>query len=308
MGDDSAAAAKNAARAHFIFVCCSLVVGGFVLYALPLAMLGRSFASLGVTAYRVAFAAALAAHANRLLYTLRPKMEGKSVPQLQAAAPALAREALGSNALLVCAQRACLAHAGARATAAARRGRTLALRLAPTGAAPAEAARLSRLALAGARVVHSRLARPCCSLCCAPARRAQYCLYCLLFLLSRPTPLALLPVAFTAFAQVSTHLRKNPPPWPAYAAYGPKLDDLLNANLPLALGMCANAQVMIGITLIIGLATRQREVVCAAGLAHGLVRARALTRRCVPRRAPTRRRHSSISTWCFAASIMPTTT
>ena len=53
---------------------------------------------------------------------------------------------------------------------------------------------------------------------------------------------------------------KNPPASPLWAAYGPRGYDLLQANLPAALGVCASAQVMVGITLLLSLLTRQREV------------------------------------------------
>ena len=119
-----------------------------------------------------------------------------------------------------------------------------------------------------------------------------YTLYCVLFLMSRPTALAMVPVAFTALLQALTYLArssspparrtaltlraappsrrsraapqtKNPPASALWQTYGVRAYDMLQASLPVALGMCATMQVMIGITMLFSLLSSNREVVSA---------------------------------------------
>ena len=88
-----------------------------------------------------------------------------------------------------------------------------------------------------------------------------YTLYCLVFLVSRPTALAMVPVAFTSLLQALTYLVKNPPAMPLWEKYGVRGYGLLQESLPVTLGMCATMQVMIGITLLLSLLSSNREVV-----------------------------------------------
>ena len=185
------AAATDAFRSQFFFAASSLIVACFFLQALPLGVLGRTFAVAGAAAYRTGFFTATVAHGYRLVYTLKPKVAAAASngsAGLQAAAPGLARELLSSNSFL-------------------------------------------------------------------------YTLYCLLFLMSRPTALAMVPVAFASLLQALTYLVKNPPASPLWEKYGVRGYGLLQESLPVSLGMCATSQVMIGITLLIGLLSSNREVV-----------------------------------------------
>lgn len=70
-----------------------------------------------------------------------------------------------------------------------------------------------------------------------------------------------MPVAFTALLQAMTYLVKNPPAHPLWQQHGQRAYDKLQELLPLALNMCATAHVMMGVTLILSLFSRQREVV-----------------------------------------------
>ena len=186
------AAATDAFRSQFFFTASSLIVVCFCLQALPLGLLGRTFAVASAAAYRTGFFTATVAHGYRLVYTLKPKIAAAASngsAGLQAAAPGLARELPFSNSFL-------------------------------------------------------------------------YTLYCLLFLLSRPTALAMVPVAFTSLLQALTYLMKNPPAQSAlWEKYGVRGYGLLQESLPVSLGMCATSQVMIGITLLLGLLSSNREVV-----------------------------------------------
>ena len=189
------AAATDAFRSQFFFTASSLIVVCFFLQALPLGILGRTFAVASAAAYRTGFFTATVAHGYRLVYTLKPKIAAAASngsAGLQAAAPGLARELLSSNSFL-------------------------------------------------------------------------YTLYCVLFLMSRPTALAMVPVAFTSLLQALTCLVKSPPVSPSFRSlwdkYGERGYGLLQETLPVSLGMCATSQVMIGLTLLLGLLSSNREVV-----------------------------------------------
>jgi hypothetical protein len=97
------AARTNAARAAFFYAASLLIVASFALWCLPLGIVSSKLAAVCSIAYRTGFCAAAVAHGYRVVYTFRPKLAalGTSVTALQAAAPALARELLGSNAFLV---------------------------------------------------------------------------------------------------------------------------------------------------------------------------------------------------------------
>jgi hypothetical protein len=258
---DRAKAELESWRGRFFFAACALVVASFAVHCVPLALLSRRAGALGLLAYRTGFLAAAAAHGYRLAYTLRPQLAaaGGTAAGLQAAAPGLARDMLRSNAFLVRrggqAPARVRARARRRATSVARRRRPspVARLTSPVTRCPRRRRTPRRPSPVARRI---RL---------TPVARAQYTLYCLLFFVTRPTPLALAPVAFHALLQALTYLVKNPPAAGTrgaalWAAYGPRAYALLEGNLPTALGMCATAQVMLGVTLLLSLLTRQREV------------------------------------------------
>jgi|APGre2960657444_1045066.scaffolds.fasta_scaffold01335_11 hypothetical protein len=176
-------------RSQFFAGSSLLVCLCFTLYALPLFLLSPKLGALSLVLYRTAFAAAALAHGYRAAYTLKPRVEAalggaRSLPALQAAAPALYRDLFASNAFL-------------------------------------------------------------------------YAVCCLTFLLSRPTGMALLPVALLCLLQLAAAASKTPL---GQTPRAKALYDQLQARLPVLLSINATAQVAVGLTLLMGLLTRAREV------------------------------------------------
>jgi hypothetical protein len=272
------AASTNAARAAFYYAASSLIVASFALWCLPLGIISPRLGLACIIAYRTGFLAAAVAHGYRIVFTMRPKLaaSGTSVAALQAAAPALARELLGSNAFLVrsdrgrrgvrrravVGRRADAIHPHRVVSSQLRCFRFAVLRVLPAvpaqppHAAGADARRVhvarASVHAPGARTTHATILEHLTSLCAMrhASRRCTCACHC------RSRTLLLLCVH--AFVRLQA---KNPPSWALYAKYGRIADEHLNAALPTALAMCATAQTMVGLTLIFSLFTRQREVV-----------------------------------------------